>query len=81
MSETPRNADPAALAQMEEAYAVIYTPRRTRKRFAENTVFIKASDLEAIEAEDEANHLYPAKVCGPFRSSEGMRLYYLVEWL
>jgi hypothetical protein len=26
-------------------------------------------------------HLYPARVLGPSRSSEGFRLYYLVCWL
>jgi len=62
-------------------YAVIYTPSRRRKRFPENCVQIKASIEEVLAASSEGKDLHPAVVMGPSRSSEGFRLFYLVEWL
>ena len=62
-------------------YAVIYTPSKRRSRFLENCVTVYANDLAAIEAADEARHLYAARVVGPSRSSEGFMLYYLSHWL
>ena len=66
---------------VEKHFAVVYTPRKQRKRFPENCVEVKESIGEAIEAADPEAHRYPAIVYGPSRSSEGFRLYYLVEWL
>lgn len=66
---------------VKEHYAVIYAPSRKRKRFPENCVTLHESEEDAIQsAKDEKNN-HPAKVLGPSRSSEGLRLYYLVEWL
>jgi hypothetical protein len=70
--------DPDAL---EQHFALIYTPRRARKRFPENCVQVVASEQEALAGADSAANLHPAKVCGPLRSSEGFRLYYLTAWL
>lgn len=70
--------DPDAL---EQVFALIYTPRRGRKRFPENCVRVVASEDEARAGAAPDQHLHPAKVCGPLRSSEGFRLYYLVAWL
>jgi len=39
------------------------------------------SEQAAREGSDPARHLFPARVIGPARSSEGMRLYYIVRWL
>lgn len=64
-----------------EHFALIYTPQRKRIRFPENCVQLMTSADEAIAGADPSKHLYPAKVAGPSRSSEGFRLYYLVDWL
>jgi hypothetical protein len=62
-------------------YAVIYTPSRRRDRFPENCVSLVASAEEAIEKAAATDNLHPAQVNGPSRSSEGLRLYYLINWL
>jgi hypothetical protein len=70
-------------------FAVVYVPKlnkskptkRTRKRFSANCVEIKANAEEAFAASDIQNNIYPAKVLGPSKSSEGQFIYYLVEWI
>jgi len=62
-------------------FALIYAPRRKRERYPENTVKVVESAAAAIERADPANNHFPAEVRGPFRSSEGSQLYYLVKWL
>ena len=62
-------------------YAVVFTQRKRRSRFPENCVTIKATENAAIADSDPDNHRYPALVYGPSRSSEGIRVYYLVNWL
>jgi hypothetical protein len=70
--------DPGA---SRELVALVYTPRRQRRRFPENCVELVDSIEEACRrAEGSAGH-HPALVVGPFRSSEGFRLYYLIRWL
>lgn len=64
-----------------ECFAVVYSHNQKRTRFPENCVQPMASRAEAIAAMDASKHLYAARVVGPSRSSEGFRLYYLVEWL
>jgi hypothetical protein len=64
-----------------ECFALIYAPRRARDRFPENCVTIQDSEEAAREGADSAKFLFPARVIGPSRSSEGFRLYYLVCWL
>ena len=66
---------------VEEHFSIIYAPRRNRDRFPENSVHIVDSKEEAIAQADENKKQYAAVVVGPSRSSEGLRLYYLVEWL
>ncbi|MET0084895.1 MAG: hypothetical protein ABW082_00175 [Sedimenticola sp.] len=66
---------------VEKQFAVIYAPRKGRERFPENVVTVQASREAAIEAADAERKTYAALVYGPCRSSEGFRLYYLVEWL
>ncbi|MEJ2343903.1 MAG: hypothetical protein P8076_12265 [Gammaproteobacteria bacterium] len=66
---------------VEEGYAVVYAPRRQRERFPENVVEVVASERDARAAADADRHRYAAVVFGPSRSSEGLRLYYLVRWL
>jgi len=66
---------------VKECFAVIYAPRRQRTRFPENCVQVFDSAKEAMEKANVGKHFYPAKVIGPSRSSEGFRLFYLVQWL
>ena len=66
---------------VEVRFAVVYAPRRSRGRFAENCVTIVESELDAIEQADPAKKLFAAKVIGPSKSSEGQRIYYLDDWI
>lgn len=66
---------------VNECFAVIYAPRRMRDRFPENCVTVVDSEAMALEGADPKKNLYPARVIGPSRSSEGFRLYYLISWL
>ena len=66
---------------VEEHFAVVFAPRRQRDRFAEQCVETVATEELARQHADPASKRYAAKVIGPSRSSEGLRLYYLVEWL
>lgn len=62
-------------------YALVYTANPRRSRFPENCVRIVESREQALAAADQAGKLHPALVYGPSRSSEGVRLYYLIQWL
>ena len=62
-------------------YAVVYVPKRNRKRFSVNCVDIKASPEQALVEADPDNKYFAARVMGPSKSSEGQYLYYLAEWL
>jgi len=64
-----------------ERFAVVYAPRRSRDRFSENCVQLMESEAAALAAADPQGNRFAAKVFGPSRSSEGLRLYYLVAWL
>jgi len=66
---------------VERQFAVIYAPRKQRERFPENCVAVKESREAALADAAPDNKRYPALVYGPCRSSEGFRLFYLVEWL
>jgi hypothetical protein len=71
----------AQSAVVNEVWAVVYAPRRGRDRFPENCVELKDSAQQAREDADPGSKRYAARVMGPSRSSEGLRLYYLVKWL
>jgi hypothetical protein len=64
-----------------ECFALVYAPRRQRKRFPENVVQVVDSEQAALSGASPDTSLYPARVVGPSRSSEGFRLFYLVRWL
>jgi hypothetical protein len=66
---------------VDEHYAVVYAPRRNRERFAAGAVEVVATESEARAAADPDGKRYAARVLGPSRSSEGLQIYYLVEWL
>ncbi len=64
-----------------EHAAVVYAPRRRRDRFPEGAVTLQPDAAAARARARPEAHRYAARVVGPSRSSEGVRLYYLVEWL
>jgi len=66
---------------VQEHFAVVYTPRRQRVRFPENCVTLADSESQAVAQANPEQKRFAAKVAGPSRSSEGYRLYYLVQWL
>lgn len=65
---------------VEECFALIYAPGR-RDRFPENCVQVVDSEASALAGADHGKKLFPARVMGPCRSSEGFMLYYLIRWL
>jgi len=66
---------------VRECYAIIYVPGRRRDRFPEGAVEVVDSEQAAREGADANKKRYAARVLGPARSSEGLRLYYLLQWL
>jgi hypothetical protein len=65
----------------EEYWALVYMPGRNRQRYPANCVQIVDSAKAARTGAQPAQRLFPAKVAGPSKSSQGQMLYYLVEWL
>lgn len=66
---------------LQERFALIKTPRKSRKRYPEGCVEIVESADAARAAADSTRNLHPAVVYGPSVSSESQRIYYLVCWL
>ena len=62
-------------------FAVIYIPKKSRKRFPASCVEVKISKDEALDGASEEKKKYAAVVIGPSKSSEGQYIYYLSEWL
>lgn len=60
---------------------VIYAPNRARKRFPEGCVTVCANEADALAGARPAEGYHAALASGPSRSSEGLRLYYLLHWL
>ncbi|MGB5260520.1 MAG: hypothetical protein WBO34_08380 [Gammaproteobacteria bacterium] len=65
----------------QERFAVIFTPRQSRKRYPAGCVEVFASRAAALAAADPANRRHAARVVGPSKSSEGQFIYYLLDWL
>ena len=65
----------------QEHFAVINSPRPTRKRFPAGCVEIFTDAQTAIEHANQNENFHAARVIGPSKSSEGQYIYYLVEWL
>jgi len=64
-----------------EVFAVVYIPGRQRSRYPENNVSVVDSAEAALAQAEPGKHCYAARLMGPARSSEGVRLYYLIGWL
>jgi hypothetical protein len=73
--------DPEAGQVVQRSWAVVQVRRGSRKRFPETCVEPMASAEAARAQADPARGRHAAEVVGPSRSSEGVRLYYLVRWL
>ena len=66
---------------LQERFALIKTPRKSRKRYPEGCVEIVPTLAAARDAADSTRNLHAAVVYGPSVSSESQRIYYLVRWL
>jgi len=66
------------ITHLDQVHALIYSSRE-RSRYPEGCVEVVESREIAIEKAAENKKLLAGKVAGPFRSSEGQRMYYLVE--
>ena len=66
---------------LQERFALIKTPRKTRKRYPAGCVEILDSEEAAKALADDTRNLHPAVVYGPSVSSESQHIYYLVRWL
>jgi len=64
-----------------ERFAIVFVPKRSRKRFSSGCVEIVESEAAALAQCDKSNKRFAAKVLGPSKSSEGLSIYYLLEWL
>lgn len=64
---------------VSECFALIAATPGKHKRFPESCVELVADEATACSSARPGWH--PAVVMGPSRSSEGVRLYYLVRWL
>jgi hypothetical protein len=64
----------------QERFAVIFTPRKNRKRFPAGCVEIFDTAEEALAAADPSSKRHAARVVGPSKSSEGQYIYYLLKW-
>ena len=73
--------DPEATHLVTRQWAVVNAKRGHRKRFPENCVEPMPSAEAALAQAKPARNRHAAEVMGPSRSSEGVRLYYLVRWL
>ena len=65
----------------QERYAVIYTPRQSRKRFPAGCVDLGDDAHITIKQAEQQDKCFAARVIGPSKSSEGQYIYYLVNWL
>lgn len=66
---------------LQERFALIKTPRKSRRRYPEGCVEVVESQAAARAGADATKNLHPAVVYGPSVSSESQRIYYLVRWL
>jgi hypothetical protein len=72
--------DPAG-GVADERFAVVYAPKRARDRVPEGNVQVVETEAAARASADPVKKLFPARVIGPARSSEGVSVYYIVCWL
>lgn len=66
---------------LRERFVLIKAPRRSRARYPEGCVTLMEDAAAARAGADPSHNLYPAIVYGPSHSSEGQRVFYLIQWL
>ena len=64
-----------------EHFAVVKATQAKRKRFPEYVVELMDDEAAELGAAHPGEGRHAARVAGPSRSSEGLRMYYLVCWL
>lgn len=62
-------------------YALVYAPGYKRERVPEHCVRLMENRSAALAGADTQQNLFPALVIGPSRSSEGLRVFYVTQWL
>ena len=62
-------------------YALVYAPKQKRARVPEHCVSVVADAAAALSGVDAQRGLFAALVTGPSRSSEGLRVFYVTQWL
>jgi len=62
-------------------YALVYAPKQKRARVPEQCVTLLHDADAALAAADAQASLFAALVIGPSRSSEGLRVFYVTQWL
>ena len=62
-------------------YALVYAPKHKRERVPEQCVRLMADAAAALAGADAQQSLFAALVIGPSRSSEGLRVFYVTQWL
>ena len=62
-------------------YALVYAPKQKRARVPEHCVRLMEDAAAALSEADIQQHLFAALVMGPSRSSEGLRVFYVTQWL
>jgi len=65
----------------QEHFAVVFVPKRSRKRFPASCVEIKKTEEEAVVTAKKSEKKFAAVVIGPSKSSEGQFIYYLKDWI
>lgn len=65
----------------DEVFAVVHVSGRQRSRHSESSVRVMDSAAAAQQQAVPNQHYYAARLLGPARSSEGVKLYYLIAWL
>ncbi len=73
--------DPDLPQMMQPCFAIAHVKRGARKRFPENCVDVVRDEASARALARPELGQHAVEVVGPSRSSEGLRLYYLVRWL
>jgi hypothetical protein len=66
---------------LRERFVLIKAPRRSRARYPEGCVTLMEDEAAARAGADPSHNLHPAIVYGPSHSSEGQRVFYLIQWL
>jgi hypothetical protein len=62
-------------------YAVVYIPKRSRDRFQASCIQLCQDKEDALLKANIDKKWFPAQIYGPSKSSEGLIMYYLNQWL